>query len=420
MFHADVYHRPIVEMKLWKLHTFIVNDPAAIRHILIDNAGNYIKGTIEQRIASASFGEVFTASDKWRRRRRIMSSVVDHRSICGNSSIILESTQSLLDRWSRLQPGTVVELSAEMSALALEIISRLVFSSDSGDMASVVERTFAHEHSDPLFTLLDFAPFLDQPWGAYKRFRMRHKFGALTNAIDCLILKRTQEECPGNDLLGRLLSERDADTGEPMSRKQIHSQLITAIGAGHHTVALALTWIWYLLSLHPAAENRLHAELQSVLAGQPPAVTDLPSLSYTRTLIDESLRLYPPVPVMAWRGALADDEVCGVKILRGATVTISPWVLHRHVKLWQYPERFIPERFSPAHSQNRARFAYLPFGTGPRICIGASFAMMEITLILAAIAQRFSLPLLPGHSVEPQGLVMLRPRYGIRATLERR
>jgi len=419
-FHADIYRQPIVEMSLWKLHTFIVSDPAAIRHILVDNAANYIKGSIEPRIGSASSSEDFTATEKWRDRRRIMSSIVDYRLNAGNSSIILESVQSLLARWNALPSGTVIDISAEMSQLALEIISRLVFSSDRGEITSVMERTFARNEVDPLFSLLDFFPLLEQPRAAFKRFRTHRRFRALTATIDRLITKRICEKTlNGDDLLARLMREQNTPTGQPLSRREIHAQIITAVGAGHHTVALALTWIWYLLSLHPAEEARLHAELHSVLA-QPPEVTDISRLPCTRMLIDESLRLYPPVPVMAWRRARADDEVCGVKILRGATITIAPWVLHRHTKLWDHPELFEPQRFSPACTHARSRYAYLPFGTGPRVCIGAAFAMMEITLILATIAQRFRLRVLPGHPVEPQGLVTLRPRYGIKATLERR
>lgn len=419
-FHADVYNESIAEIKLWKLHTFIVNDPAAIRHILIDNASNYIKGDIEQRIASAS-GEVFTATEKWRDRRRTMSSIVDYRSIPGNCSIILEATQSLLDRWSRLPREAVIEVDAEMSQLTLEIIWRLAFPFDSGEMASAMESTFSRNQSDPPIHLLDFVPLVNQPWAAYKRFRMWRRFRLLTAAIDRLIARRTREKTPErDDLLGLLMRERDSTTGRPLSAKKIHAQIITVVGAGHHTAALALTWIWYLLSLHPVEEARLHAELQRVLAGRTPDIPDIPRLAYTRMLIEESLRLYPPVPVMAWRGALADDEVCGVRIPRGATVTIAPWVLHRHAKLWENPECFVPERFSPANNQSRSRYAYLPFGTGPRVCIGASFAMMEMTLILATIAQRFRLHALPSHPVEPQGLVMLRPRYGMKAILEPR
>ena len=418
-FHADVYQQPVVESKLWKLHTFIVNDPAAIRHILIDNAGNYIKGEIEQRIASAAFGQVFTATQKWRNKRRTMSSIVDYRSIPGNCSTILEATQSLLDRWSRRE--AVIEVDAEMSQLTLEIITRLVFPSDFAEMASAMESTFLSNESDPPIDLLDFVPLLNEPWAAYKRFCMRRRFRLLTASIDRLIAKRSREKMTErHDFLGLLMRERDPTTGRLLSAEKIHAQIITVVGAGHHTAALALTWIWYLLSLHPVEEARLHAELQMALAGRTPDIADIPRLAYTRMLIEESLRLYPPVPVMAWRGALADDEVCGVKIPRGATVTIAPWVLHRHAQLWENPAYFIPERFSAVNSQSRSRYAYLPFGTGPRVCIGASFAMMEMTLILATIAQRFRLHTQPSHPVEPRGLVMLRPRYGMKAILERR
>jgi len=420
-FHADVYQQSITETKLWKLHTFIVNDPAGIRHVLVDNADNYIKGDIEQRIAAASSGDVFTAREEWRDRRRTMSSILDYRSLPGNSSVILESTQSLLDRWNRLGSGTVIEVSAEMSLLTLEIISHLIFSSDSADMAGAMERTFAGTQSDPLFGLLDFAPLLDRPWAAYKRYRMRQRFRDLTSAIDRLIAKRTHEKTSErDDLLGRLMRERDSASRQPLSVKEIHTQIITVIGAGHQSVALGLTWIWYLLSLHPDAEALVHAELETVLGGRSPSVEDITRLPYTRMIIEESLRLYPPFPIMAWRGALADDEVCGVKIPRGVTVTIAPWLLHRHAKLWDFPDRFDPERFSPQRSAGRSRYAYLPFGTGPRVCIGASFAMMEITLILATLAQRYRLRILPDHPVEPQGLVTLGPRYGLKVTVESR
>jgi cytochrome P450 len=420
-FHADVYQQWIVETKLWKLHTFIVNDPAGIRHILVDNADNYIKGNIEQRVAAGSSSEVFNAGEEWRDRRRTMSSILDYRSLPGNSSIILECTQSLLDRWSSLQPGTVIEVSAGMSSLTLEIISRLIFSSDRVDMARAIESTFAGTQSDPLFDLLDFAPLLDRPWAGYKLYRMRRRFRDLTAAIDRLMTKRAHGEKPErDDLLGRLMRERDSAFRRPLSAEEIHTQIITVIGAGHQSVALALTWIWYLLSLHPTLEGHLQAELDEVLAGRSPSVEDIPRLPYMRTIIEESLRLYPPFPIMAWRRALADDEVCGVKITRGATVTIAPWVLHRHAKLWDYPDRFDPDRFSPPRSAGRSRYAYLPFGTGPRVCIGASFAMMEIAMILASLAQRYRLRILPDHPVEPQGLITLRPRYGLKATLENR
>lgn len=421
-FHQDVYRQWIIETRLWKLHTFIVNDPAGIRHVLVDNADNYIKGTIEQRISGVSSDKRVIASEgeDWSERRRTMSSSFDYRSIAQNSSIILPAAQSLLARWSTLSQGTVIEVSTEMARLTLDIISRIVFSSDSAQLAPIMERAFRRSQTERVFDLLDFAPLLDRPWAAYRRHKSRGIFKDFDESIDHLIAMRAgQRTHSGDDLLGRLIREKDPETGRGLSAQEIHGQITTVVGAGHQSVALALTWIWYLLSQHPLQEAALHAEFDRVLAGRIPALDDLPKLPYTRMVIEEALRLYPPFPAMAWREALADDDVCGIKIPKGSTVSIVPWVLHRHTKLWDHPEQFDPERFSPDRSAGRSRYAYLPFGIGPRVCIGASFAMTEMMLILATLAQRYRLRLAPGHRVEPQGLVSLWPRYGLKATLER-
>jgi cytochrome P450 len=183
--------------------------------------------------------------------------------------------------------------------------------------------------------------------------------------------QRTRERThSGDDLLGRLIREKDAETGRSLSAEEIQRQIITVVGAGHQSVALALPG--YGLSQHPLQEAVLHAELDRVLAGRVPALDDLARLPSTRMVLEEALRLYPPFPTMAWRGTLADDEVCGVKIPKGATVSIAPWVLHRHKKLWDHPEQFDPARFSTDRSAGRSRSAYLPFGTGPRVASARS------------------------------------------------
>jgi cytochrome P450 len=189
--------------------------------------------------------------------------------------------------------------------------------------------------------------------------------------------------------------------------------------AGHETTAQALAWTWYLLSQHPQAEAKLHEELANVLAGRTPRHEDLADLRYTRMVIEESMRLYPPAHTLAHQ-SVAPDELLGHRIPAGATVLIVPWLLHRKPSLWENPDRFEPERFLPERSAARPRFAYIPFGDGPRVCIGAAFAMEEALLVLAMIAQRYRLHLKPGHPVEPQGLITLRPRYGLRMLLERR
>jgi cytochrome P450 len=417
-FHADAYREWIVETKLWKLHTFIVNDPAGIRHVLADNAGNYVKGTIGQRIAFDPSRADFVATDEWRDRRRTMSSVLNHRCIAGNAAIVFESTQALLETW-KASAGHL-DISSEMTRLALGIMSQIVFSSDRAQSMPVLEHALARVHAEPLVNLLDFAPLLNRPWAAYKRKRAHRAFSPLTAFIHEVIRKRSVANTDHDDLLGHLLHERNAETGQPLSTAEIQTQIVTVIGAGQQSIGLALAWIWYLLSQHPLDEARLHLELDQVLAGEAPGIEDVARLPYTRRVIEEALRLYPPLHTLAWRGAINDDEVCGFKIPKGATITIVPWVLHRHTKLWERPGEFDPDRFSPEQCKARPRYAYLPFGAGPRVCIGASFVMMAVSLILATIAQRYRLRLVAGHPVEAQGLIALRPRYGLKVTLEER
>jgi cytochrome P450 len=420
-FHDDVFKQRIVETRLWKLHTFIVNDPLGIKHVLVDNAANYVKGDIEQRILRTWPDKGFAGGDdkEWRLRRRTMSPSFDHRSVLENSSAVLDAAQRLLARWNALPRGTIIEASADMTRMALEVITHVVFSSDSIDFVRIMERASGRYQRERIFDLPDFVPMLDWLWGFYKHLKRRRIFKELDESIDHLIAKRVGGGSHSvSDFLGHLIG--GPQTGGNFSAQEVHSQVVTILGAGHEAVASTLTWVWYLLSQHPQEEARLHSELDGVLAGRTPALEDLAKLPYTRMVIAEALRLYPPVHTMAWRGALGDDEICGMSIPKGATVSIIPWVLHRHSKMWDHPERFDPERFSPDRSLGRSRFAYLPFGIGPRVCVGASFAVTEIMLILATLAQRYRLRLAWGHKVEPQGLILLKARYGLKATLESR
>ncbi len=195
--------------------------------------------------------------------------------------------------------------------------------------------------------------------------------------------------------------------------------MLTFLGAGHETTAVTLSWTWYLLSAHPEAEARPHDELERVLGGRPATFGDLAALGYTRRVIDEALRLSPPAWAMG-REALAEDEIAGQRVPRGAAVFVSPWVMHRHPDHWEDPERFDPDRFLPERSRGRPRYAYFPFGGGPRHCIGDQFALLELPLVLARVAQRYRRRLVPGQDVTPYPLFTLRPRQGIRMTLEAR
>jgi cytochrome P450 len=280
-----------------------------------------------------------------------------------------------------------------------------------------MEHVSGRHRSEAMLSLPDFVPLLNRLRRSWRHRAERRMFRYAAASIDQVIERRTREKLvTDSDLLGRLMAMRDPETGSGIPPEELRKHVLTMFTAGHETVAQTLAWTWYLLSQHPAQEAKMHAELDAVLAGRSPSLEDLDRLPYTRMVIEETLRLYPPFHMLAWREALAGDEVCGVSIPRGATVSIVPWVLHRHRRLWEQPGRFDPERFSPERSAERPRLAYLPFGVGPRVCIGAVFAMTEMMLILAAVAQRYWLRLVPGHKVEPQARLILRARYGLPMT----
>jgi cytochrome P450 len=421
--HDAVFHERIVEIKHWRIHTFVVNDPAGIKHVLVDHAGNYVKGSIEPHIRRTGLGNGFAESnsEEWQQRHRVMQSSLDFRSILEKSTVITDVARGVLERWNALPPGEVIAVPEEMAAMTGEIICRIVFSSESCQFGRTLERLFGRYQRETNLDLLDLVPLLDLPWRYVKGRARPPALKYLNESIDRVIAKRMKQGASSDhDFLDRLLRVRDGHTGGGLSVGEIRSQILTVLGSGHDTVALALMWIWYLLAQHPLAESKLHAELDATLSGRAAGTGDLGKLNYTRMVIEEALRLYPPIHTLAWRGALKDDEICGVRIPKGSTVSIVPWVLHRHSKLWDDRDRFDPERFSLERSRERSRYAYLPFGVGPRVCVAASFAMTELTLILATLAQHYRLRLAPGHKVEPQGLISLRARHGFSAALERR
>jgi cytochrome P450 len=222
-----------------------------------------------------------------------------------------------------------------------------------------------------------------------------------------------------NDLLGRLIAARDPETGAALTPREIRDQVVTIFLAGHETTAVALTWVWYVLSQRPAAEARLLAELDAALQGRAPTEDDLPQLPFARALVQEVMRLYPPAPNLLVRRATSTETVAGVRIPRGAMVAVTPWIIHRHRALWDDPERFDPARFL-ADAPSRPRLAYIPFGAGPRTCIGMRLALAEIVLALATIARRYRVRLAQGQTIELQHRATLRPVGGLKMTLERR
>jgi len=416
-FTADILARRL----LWR-RTFIINEPGAIRHVLLDKADNYIKTELTRRLLEPGIGRGLLTSEgeTWRRHRRIMAPAFDPRSVAGYAPIMADVTRELLAKWDALPAGSEVDVAAAMMHTTLHIISRAMFSSDSDAIVGVVEGG-VHEYQAKvrpgLLDLLNLPQWLTRLISPLPTAGI---FDEFDKSVDRLLSERSRApEAGPKDLLARLLAARDSETGGGMTAQEVRDQVVTIFMAGHETTSQALSWTWYLLSQHPAVEAKLYDELTTVLEGRAPRHEDLANLHYTRMVIEESMRLYPPAHTLS-REPITDDEVLGHRIPSGATVLIVPWLLHRKPSLWERPDRFEPERFSPAHAAARPRFAYIPFGAGPRICIGAAFAMEEAMLILAMIAQRYRLHLKPGFPVEPQGLITLRPRHGLRMTLERR
>jgi cytochrome P450 len=403
----------------------LVNDPAGVRRVLVENAANYPKTDMDHRFFTALFGGGLLGSrgEVWRRHRRIMAPAFDPRSVASYGPAIAATAQAFLARWNALADGARIDMAEEMTALTLQVISRTVFSNDSDEIVDLIDTTLARGlEAAAQANILDLLPVIGEI-----RMRAREKLMARASVgLDAGVagLVRDREAnlaAAPADLLTRLVAAKDEEgAGEGLSPKDIRDEIVTIFMAGHDTTANTLSWTWYLLAQRPAQAARLHAELDSVLEGRPPRAEDLPNLPFARRVIEESMRLYPAAPGLSTRRALADDVVCGQKAPRGASVSILPWVLHRHRRLWDDPETFDPDRFTPERSAGRPRFAYLPFGAGPRVCIGQVLAMNESILILAALAQRYAPRLAPDADVTPLANITLRPRHGLKMILERR
>jgi cytochrome P450 len=415
----QAYELDIMDNTMFGRHRFLLNEPTAIKRVLLDNAANYHKTEITRRILEPGLGRglVTAEGEIWRAHRRTMAPAFDHRSILAYVPIMSAAAHRMLDEWDEHRANDVIDVATAMMQVTLDIIGRSMFSSDAGRIAAIMERGFGRYQAQMRPNLLDF---LGAPGWLAGLGRLRLGDRALAEfdrEMRRLIRSRSENpEAGRTDLLARLIAARDDRTGGAMSAQEVRDHVITIFMAGHETTAMALTWTWYLLSQHPAEEAKLHAELDAVLGDRRPEADDLSRLTYTRMVVEESMRIYPPVHSFA-RVALADDTLCGRSVPKGASVLISPWVLHRHRKLWPIPGRFDPERFSPERMAGRPRFTYLPFGGGRRICIGAAFAIAEATTLLATIARRYRLMRAPGFAVEPQGLITLRPRHGMKLRL---
>jgi cytochrome P450 len=397
------------------IHVYFFNRPDLIECVLVRNHSNLLKDRVVQN-SRWFFGNGLLTSEgeEWKRQRRLTQPAFYRGRIASYATLMTAYTEQMLSCW---QDGATVDVHQQMMNLTLRIVVRTLFG---------VETEKIDEISGTLNTMMRHTAgvrLLLPPWARHLPIpgmgNVRRSVKQLNDTVAGIInVRRARCDPDREDLLSILISARDED-GSAMSANEVRDQVLTFLLTGHETTALALSWTWYLLSQNSEAENKLHRELDNVLGGKVPTLKDLPLLIYTDRVIKESMRLYPPAWSLA-REVANEFEVGGYRIPPGANVVMSQWILQHDPRFFTDPMRFDPDRWGTEGCQKLPRFAYFPFGSGPRQCIGAGFAMMEAVLLLATIAMRFKLRQIGGPPVIPVPSFTLRPKYGIPMNLRRR
>jgi cytochrome P450 len=404
----------LVGLRIFNFRILLLNHPDHIEDVLVNHPRKFIKGRVLQANKRV-FGRGLLTSegDFWLRQRRLAQPAFHRARIAGYASTMVEYTERLLHEW---QDGEERDIHKEMMRLTLHIVGKTLFDADvEGD---------AQDIGKSMELLLEFGAdfrrtlFVPQWLPTPTNIRVDRAIRQIEKVLYRMIAEKRASSRDAGDLLSMLLAAQDED-GSRMTDKQLRDEAITLFLAGHETTANTLSWTWWLLAQNPAVEAKLHAELRNVLAGRAPSLDDLPKLVYTNYIITESMRLYPP----AWgtaRTAIDDHEIAGYAVPKGSGVSFAQWTVHRDARWYDAPEEFRPERWEGDLLKRLPRFAYFPFGGGPRQCIGNSFALMEAALILATIAQQYRFRLVEGHPVVPLASITLRPRHGIRVVMESR
>ncbi|HWA28736.1 MAG TPA: cytochrome P450 [Lacunisphaera sp.] len=406
------YRREFIVENILGRRLFVVNAPAGVQRVFVTNAANYRKSPTNTATLKPLLGQGLFVSEGelWTRQRKVMSPATGPNRLAPYADVIRECGEELLADWEKRPGAFEVDVNEPFTLCTAEVISRIMFGYRLGADGWKLYEAFKEYQTSAgrvhVAEILGFPEWLPRP-GMFAGRRAVAKFDEVLHTIIGAARARGQPE--REDLIQMLLNYRD-EHGQPMSPGLVRDEVASIFLAGHETTAITLAWAFYLLDQHRAAEARVHAELDRALAGRPPTIDDLEKLPFCRAVIDETLRLFPPVHVFS-RQALGEDEVCGHRIPKGAFIIVSSWVLHRHQLWWEEPNEFRPERFLPENSAKINRFAYIPFGTGPRVCLGKHLGLLEATMLFAMIAQRYQLRLRPGHKVEPLGRMTLRPRW---------
>jgi cytochrome P450 len=392
------------------MQIYLLNHPDMIESVLVKNYRNCTKdrrrrlGSIRQIFGN---GLLTSEGEFWRNQRRMVQPAFHRERIAAYGDAMVACTERMIADW---EPGETRDIHRDMMELTLDIMGKTLFSADTSEKSQEVGAAIdviAHYFSSQSVYLRPLG-FLPTPG----RLRCERAISRLDTVIHDIIRKRRDERREHHDLLAMLMQTEDED-GNHMSDQQLRDEVMTFFLAGHETTALALSWTWFLLAQHPEIESRLKAELKNVLNGRSPNFADLQHLRYTEMIVKESMRLYPPAWLIS-REAKRDLEINGYPIRKGAQVLMSQWVMHRDPRYFDRPDKFDPERWASEQIKALPKFAYFPFGGGPRLCIGNSYAMMEAVLILATAAQRFHMTLAPDQNITPLPSITLRPKNGVK------
>ncbi len=361
-------------------------------------------------------GLLTSEGETWFRQRRLAQPVFHQKRIATYGEVMVDYTEKMLASW---KDGETREIQGEMMRLTFNIVMKILFSSDvTEEQAQSVTHAMSVAADWLMVARKALVPYLSDRFPSPLNIRYKNAMRQMDKHIyDIIQQRRTSGENPG-DLLSMMMQAQDEDDGSRMSDKQLRDEIATLIFAGHETSANTLTWAWMLLSQNPEVQTKLRQELKEVLGDRLPTIADLPSLRYTNLVIKESMRLYPVVWNM-FSETSADCEIGGYHVPAGCTIIGSQWVMQRDPRFFEQPEVFNPDRWAGDLEKQLPRGAYVPFGDGPRICIGRSFALMEVVLLLAAIAQKFELTLVPGQTIIPQPTITLQPKDGIKMVLKK-
>lgn len=396
----------------------VLHDPEDIRHVFVRNADNYVKSpTYEGLKLVLGTGLVTSEGDFWRRQRKLANPAFHRKRLGAFADTMVRCTEEMCADWVAGPDGARIDLAEEMMRLTFRIVGHTLFSTELGQDSDDVgpALTVALEYANETAETFNLVP-------RWVPTRKNREFKTAMATLDQLVLRMIAERRAqaqrtgdaGEDLMGMLMSATDdeAQGGKGMTDAQLRDEVLTLVGAGHETTANALVWTFTLLSQHPDVARKVRAEVQQVAGDRSLTLEDYPKLTYTLQVIKESMRLFPPV-WMIERQALGADEVGGWKIAPKTIIGACIHTMHRNPRFWRNPEGFDPGRFAPEQEAERPRYAYIPFGAGPRQCIGNHFAMMEAVLLTATIARRFDLELMPGHRIALDPGVTLRPRDGL-------